>query len=795
MEPAQNTRIFPSRPKPSSSFKARQISLTSNHYTVSLAPNTPSIFLYDIKILDIETEEQIPGDARILRQNILRSVAKELRTLFDKNFWYSGHLMWSISHFKEAKTVEATFDKRKYAVVFTKAREINLQPGTFQDNTLSGDAKHYLNVLIKRYFKEKKYVEWGLNSKFYDPETINEIPEFYLQIYTGFKTSCQVYQNHIPKILIDFSSKIVRSDSALFYINEFCTNSAQVRDMLEGRTVVASYGNYRMWRIDEVDFQRNPRTGTFTEKDKKISVVDYFKTKYNITIKDMNQPLLVNYDRKTGKEFLLVPELVQMTGLDDEMVKDYKLMNEVAKYTRLEPLQRYNKIKSLCAPLAEFYSKNYGITMDQQSTVTGHVLNPPKLKTGKGDLMLDSRGSYQMRDPVFRPANFDKWILFYSGQCEQDAKYFVETLQKCAAAYAIGVKKPKMVAIKENSAEEFKKAVNANLKTDTQIAVALYPPSHKKTWYKAFKEVCYKEQGIPCQAVISATLKKNAMSVCSKILLQMNAKVGMALWVTEQPKGLPAKTMIIGADVYHSTKVGQEKKSCIGFCASLNPEANQFFSKVTMQKREGQEIMTNIGKLVKEAVMQYFAFNGKKFFPENIIFYRDGVAENQLGLIMEFETKTIIEQLKTIPGYDFKFAEIIVTKRIDDRFFTNEGPQGGRSGGRGSSEPKNFANPPAGTVVAEKVVSDNFDFFLVSQNVTQGTCTPTHYNVIYDTTGLSQDIFWQLTYNQCYNYYNWNGGVRVPAPCQYAHKLAYLVGQTIQSKDIHKNLDHYLYYL
>jgi len=679
-------------------------------------------------------------------------------------------------------------------VVFTKAREINLQPGTFQDNTVSGDARHYLNVLIKRYFKEKKYVEWGMNSKFYDPEALHEIPEYYLQIYTGFKTSCQIYQNHIPKILIDFSSRIVRSDSALFYIKE-CKNSAQVRDMLEGRTVIASYGNYRMWRITKVDFSRNPRTGSFTENGKKISVVDYFKTKYNITIKDMNQPLLVNVDRRTGKESLLVPELVQMTGLDDDMVRDYHLMNEVAKYTRLDPLSRYNKIKSLCSPLAEFYSKNYGITMEQQSSVTGHVLNPPKLKIGHKDLIPDNKGTYQMREPIFHPANFDKWVLFYAGQCEQDAKILVETLQKCASAYAIGVKKPIMVAIKDNNPEAFKKTVIANLKADTQIAVALYPPNNKKTWYKVFKDVCCKQQGIPCQAVVSATLKKNAMSVCSKILLQMNAKVGKELWVTEQPKDLPAKTMIIGADVYHSTKIGQEKKSCIGFCASLNPGASRFFSKVTLQKREGQEIMTNIGLLVKEAVLKYFASTGKKFFPENIIFYRDGVAENQLGLIMEFETKTIIDQLKTIEGYDFKFAEIIVTKRIDDRFFTNEGAQGGRPGGRGGSEPKNFANPPAGTVVAEKVVSDNFDFFLVSQNVNQGTCTPTHYNVIYDTTGLSQDVFWQLTYNQCYNYYNWNGGVRVPAPCQYAHKLAYLVGQTIQSDEIHTKLDQYLYYL
>ncbi|MCQ8115658.1 Piwi domain-containing protein, partial [Vibrio parahaemolyticus] len=86
------------------------------------------------------------------------------------------------------------------------------------------------------------------------------------------------------------------------------------------------------------------------------------------------------------------------------------------------------------------------------------------------------------------------------------------------------------------------------------------------------------------------------------------------------------------------------------------------------------EIMTSIGKMVKEAVLKYFAFNGKKFLPEYIIFFRDGVAENQLGAILNFETKVILEQLKTInPDYNCKFAEIVVTKRIDDRIFATEG--------------------------------------------------------------------------------------------------------------------------
>lgn len=38
------------------------------------------------------------------------------------------------------------------------------------------------------------------------------------------------------------------------------------------------------------------------------------------------------------------------------------------------------------------------------------------------------------------------------------------------------------------------------------------------------------------------------------------------------------------------------------------------------------------------------------------------------------------------------------------------------------------------------------------------------------------------------------GIIRVPAPCQYAHKLAFLVGQSIH-REPNMNLDDFLYYL
>ena len=47
-------------------------------------------------------------------------------------------------------------------------------------------------------------------------------------------------------------------------------------------------------------------------------MLEYYKTKYNISIRKPKQPLLKVENRKGGLEILLVPELCLMTGIPDD---------------------------------------------------------------------------------------------------------------------------------------------------------------------------------------------------------------------------------------------------------------------------------------------------------------------------------------------------------------------------------------------------------------------------------------------------------------------------------------------
>ena len=81
----------------------------------------------------------------------------------------------------------------------------------------------------------------------------------------------------------------------------------------------------------------------------------------------------------------------------------------------------------------------------------------------------------------------------------------------------------------------------------------------------------------------------------------------------------------------------------------------------------------------------------------------------------------------------------------------------------------------------EGSVQQLYDFHLSAQKVTQGTCTPTQFLVAYDKSHISQESLAQFTYEQCFNYFNWQGAVKVPACMQCADKLAKLVGEYIQA--------------
>lgn len=79
-----------------------------------------------------------------------------------------------------------------------------------------------------------------------------------------------------------------------------------------------------------------------TKTQKMQSFVEYYKTTYNCTIKDLDQPLIKVIVQNSQKQqvMYLVPELVCLTGLTEEQRNDFHVMKAVAEWTKLRVDER-----------------------------------------------------------------------------------------------------------------------------------------------------------------------------------------------------------------------------------------------------------------------------------------------------------------------------------------------------------------------------------------------------------------------------------------------------------------------
>ncbi|XP_049722435.1 piwi-like protein 1 isoform X2 [Elephas maximus indicus] len=549
--------------------------------------------------------------------------------------------------------------------------------------------------------------------------------------------------------------------------------------------------NNKTYRVDDIDWDQNPKS-TFKKADgSEVSFLEYYRKQYNQEITDLKQPVLVSQPkRRRGPggslpgPAMLIPELCYLTGLTDKMRNDFNVMKDLAVHTRLTPEQRQREVGRLIDYIhkddnVQRELRDWGLSFDSNLlSFSGRILPTEKIHQGGktfdynpqfADWSKETRGA-----PLISVKPLDNWLLVYTRRNYEAANSLIQNLFKVTPAMGIQMKKAVMIEVDDRT-EAYLRVLQQKVTSDTQIVVCLLS-SNRKDKYDAIKKYLCTDCPTPSQCVVARTLGKQqtVMAIATKIALQMNCKMGGELWRVDMPLKL---AMIVGIDCYHDTTAG--RRSIAGFVASINEGMTRWFSRCVFQDR-GQELVDGLKVCLQAALRAWNSCN--EYMPSRIIVYRDGVGDGQLKTLVNYEVPQFLDCLKSIGrGYNPRLTVIVVKKRVNARFFA-------QSGGR-------LQNPLPGTVIDVEVTRPEwYDFFIVSQAVRSGSVSPTHYNVIYDSSGLKPDHIQRLTYKLCHVYYNWPGVIRVPAPCQYAHKLAFLVGQSIH-REPNLSLSNRLYYL
>lgn len=295
---------------------------------------------------------------------------------------------------------------------------------------------------------------------------------------------------------------------------------------------------------------------------------------------------------------------------------------------------------------------------------------------------------------------------------------------------------------------------------DTDCAIVIMNRQHKGR-YDAIKKVASVEMGLITQVVFSGLIlnDKNWRSVSKMIAIQIAARVGFKAWCINLPL---KKAMICGYDTCHDT--AQRGRSYGAFVASLDVSYSCWWSNANAHDRI-DDISAQLSTNIVEAIKHYKKFNNNEL-PDKIMLYRDG--EGQLLHVFQTELKNIKAALKSVSP-TIKLTMILVNQRIGVRFYLRYASN------------ESFMNPPPETDQTVTRQKRN-DFYLISQSTRQGSITPTYYNIIHDESTLSPDIQQVLAYKLTLAYFNWSGTIRVPAPCQYAGKLAMLCGKHIHAQ-------------
>lgn len=136
-------------------------------------------------------------------------------------------------------------------------------------------------------------------------------------------------------------------------------------------------------------------------------------------------------------------------------------------------------------------------------------------------------------------------------------------------------------------------------------------------------------------------------------------------------------------------------------------------------------------EMVIERLQAYKAKNEERY-PDNIMYYRDGVSDSQYASVKRDELTAIRNAYaeETKSDKPVKITAIVTAKRHHTRLYPHQGNNAVKTTGT-------TGNVFPGTMVDSTITSPIwFDFFIVTHNGIKGTARPTHYFVLENQMGF-----------------------------------------------------------
>ena len=788
----------------------RIISLTSNLMKLTLKDPLQKVYIYSIEIMP-----ELAKDNFTLQKKIYKLIEQKLSPFFNK-FTFAGlNLFGSTRDPKDEITIEENVEKTDYKITFKKVGALNFSEITTKQG-MDQKKKNFIEKLIKDILlSSKDRVRFGTDRMVLSMDKDNVMRgNDGSTIYKGFFTSAQITEIGLFLLVLNMNKYTSGKTmyEKIYQIMEegrhHHRNQDEIKQRIEDyieehRTVLTIYGSIRAYRIESIDFEKNPMNTSFNIKTqegmKTVTIYNYYQQQYRQTIKHKDQPLLIAERKVKDKKLLkneedknkiedliyLVPELVLITGIENEAGSKSRRQDIISK-TKTSPNQRMNEINKIhdlmnndtpkqfkkngeliATKSSKQLADEWGINLGENLSLEGRVLNQPKLIFNNKPV-IPKNGLFRTEE-AYDGVSFtrDNFMYIYNRKDRADFRSIINNLFSKARIkkIKINVRPDELYSYGFNKAynwEDIKyelRKINFNPKLRM---VMVFLDNNLEHYYNQLKEYLTNTIKVDSQFCQTRRLTdpKRAGSIMFNIVEQINIKMGGINFYIDTNNLIKDKVyLIIGLE---SKKVGKDSIDYV-LTFAYNQRLSRTHTIPRTCKNNAEEISKTLNELLDEAIKGLQKLGHAPHPPEYIIIYRQGGNHLQNVKTSQLEIPIFLgninqkkEKFESFRKYNTKLIYICCNLKGDLKFF---------------EESKNgYSNPPSGLCIDERIVeSGKYEFYLQPQFVNQGTATPCHYEVLYQDideknpeNNMSIEELENLSFQLSFYYWTWSGAVRVP---------------------------------
>ncbi|KAI6225481.1 Piwi domain protein [Aphelenchoides fujianensis] len=535
----------------------------------------------------------------------------------------------------------------------------------------------------------------------------------------------------------------------------------------------------------------NAETTTFERNGQEISVLAYFRERYNITLRYPHLPLVVVKQR--GKELHFPMEVCEVCdnqrlakNLVDMVIQQQLLTASTRAPADLER-DVVSNLRALGMTNSEALAKAHIEIAEQPMEVSGHRYEAPAVqyanRTGKLDFIKGSWGTGKYH----RPASIKKWALYgfrREGDRGGNNMTFAD-LNTFHNAFVRFCREKGMQIGDANDGKDFvipdtKENEHQKIKELMENAAAggckfvLYVTGKEDVSIHQTMKHFEQRTGIVTQNVTAAIARQCAgigespkRQTFENVVNKTNMKAGginYVLPVGDAKKNLKEGDLYIGVSSNVSGggfQGGAKHPTVVGYAANDLKNSIEYSGNYIFQEPLRDEKVNVIMKIVETAVDRFTKSRGGS--PKRVFLFRNSSSEGSFDFVMKFEIPLVQRVLKAV-GAQLVF--VVATRQHNVRLTPAQPPA--------NPNAKNSErNLRAGTCVDTKITNPYIaEFFLLGHVGKLGTAKLPRYDVLCNEPKIEMEDLQRLTFHLCFQHQIINQPTSLPTPVFIASEMA-----------------------